>query len=183
MTTRLIIAPTSEPVTLAEAKTQLRIDHSDEDALIQSLITSAREMAEQITRRSIMPQTWEKTVDSFLDNDIELLNPAVTAIEYVKYLDPDGVEQVLSPSDYYLDKDNEPAWLLLGVGKEWPKTAEAANAIRVRYTAGYTDVPSSIKVWILLAIEHLYDRCKSGESASLSEGFAKHLLDRFIVWG
>lgn len=187
MTTRLITPPTSEPITLAEAKLQLRVDHNDEDALITGLITSAREYAEQVTRRSIMPQTWEVVLDEFPESDIELLYPTVNTIESVKYIDATTLGQVtLASINYYLDKDSEPAWVILSSGYEWPETADVANAVRVRYTAGYADadsVPQSIKSWMLLAIEHLYDRCKEGGTASLGEGFAKHLLDRYIVWG
>lgn len=38
--------PTTEPVTLAEAKTQLRVEFDEDDALISGYITAAREWAE-----------------------------------------------------------------------------------------------------------------------------------------
>ena len=42
MTTRLILPPTEEPLTLAEVKASLRKDNNDEDALIGSWIIAAQ---------------------------------------------------------------------------------------------------------------------------------------------
>ena len=182
MTTRLITEPTSEPVTLAEAKLHLRVDTIDDDARITELITSARQQAELILKRSLLPQTWEKTLDAFPSSDIELLYPSVIAIESIKYQDLNNNQITLSAANYYLDKDSEPAWAILAYGYTWPATLGVANAVRVRYSAGYANtaaVPASIKQWIKLAVEKLYDTCKD----DVPDGFAMALLDRYIVWG
>lgn len=186
MTLKLITAPTTEAITLAEAKLQLRVDHNDEDALITGLISSVRELAEQITGRSIMPATWEVVLDAFPDGDIELAMPTVLSVTSVKYIDfLTNVEVTLASNQYALDKDSEPGWLLPAQGITWPRTADVANAVRVRYLSGYADaatVPKSIKTWMLIALEHLYERCKQGESPMLGSTFACALLDRYKVW-
>ena len=105
MTTRLITEPASEPVTLAEAKLHLRVDTVDDDARITELITTARQQAELILKRSLLPQTWEKTLDAFPSSDIELLYPSVIAIESIKYQDLSNTQITLSAANYYLDKD------------------------------------------------------------------------------
>ncbi|MBF5006003.1 head-tail connector protein [Diaphorobacter caeni] len=51
--------PSAEPITLAEAKTQIRVDAEqiDEDGLIQAFISAAREFAETFTGLEIDGQT------------------------------------------------------------------------------------------------------------------------------
>ncbi len=58
-------APTVEPLSLVEAKSHLRVDITDDDALITSLVTAARQYAEQITRRAFIAQRWTSALDTF----------------------------------------------------------------------------------------------------------------------
>jgi uncharacterized phage protein (possible DNA packaging) len=44
-----------EPVTVAEAKQHLRVEHDDEDALITNLITAAREYCEDFQNVKLVP--------------------------------------------------------------------------------------------------------------------------------
>lgn len=184
MTTRLITAPTTEPVTLAEAKLDLRIDTADEDIAIISFITAAREQCEHILGRSIMPQTWEKVLDDFPSDNgaIELLNPQIISITSIKYIDADTLSEVVMASNQYsLDKDSEPGWVMPAYYILWPRTLDTANAVRVRYVAGYADaasVPASIKNWILLAVREMHDNCCS----DVPNNFMGGLLDRYRIW-
>lgn len=188
MTTRLITAPATEPVTLAEAKLQCRIDDATDDALITSLITAAREQCEHILQRSLITQTWEKVLDAFpCDEDIELLNPSIIAITSIKYIDKTtALEVTLASNQYSLDKDSEPGWVMPATGITWPATLDIANAVRVRYTAGYGDattVPAGIKNWILLAVKELYDGCSTGnDNKKLPNDFLSGMLDRYRIW-
>ena len=55
----------ANPVTLAEAKAQLRIDSSAEDDLISTLITAATRWAEDYTDRTFCQTQWQMRLDSF----------------------------------------------------------------------------------------------------------------------
>lgn len=65
MALKLTTAPTTEPVTLAEAKAHLRVDVADDDLLITNLITAARVHAENVCRRAFVTQKWDLYLDSF----------------------------------------------------------------------------------------------------------------------
>lgn len=54
---RVTVPPTTEPITLTEMKAHLRVNFTDEDALIQNLITRARAWAETVTHRALAVQT------------------------------------------------------------------------------------------------------------------------------
>lgn len=61
----LVTPPAEEPVTLADAKSHLRVDFTDDDALITGLIITARQMAETTCRRALVSQQWRLVVDRF----------------------------------------------------------------------------------------------------------------------
>src|SRR5882762_10579324 len=57
--------PTVEPITLTDAKLQVRQSETFDDALIQALISAARQFAETVTRRAFMAQRWTYLLDQF----------------------------------------------------------------------------------------------------------------------
>ena len=59
MTMQLITAPELEPVTLADARSFLRIDTSADDEILQKLLTTAREMVETRTGLALITQSWQ----------------------------------------------------------------------------------------------------------------------------
>lgn len=55
----------AEPVTLAQAKQQARVEFTDDDSFISALITAARKHAETRLRSALITQTWTLMLDSF----------------------------------------------------------------------------------------------------------------------
>ena len=177
---------TDEALTVAEVRDWLRQDSDDSDTEIAGLILAARHMCEGECRRSIMPTTWESTSDEFTDA-LRLENPRVISVTSVKYYDEDGVLQTLSPSDYQVDTDSEPGWIVPAYGVTWPATRQMANAVRVRYIAGYADagtVPEPIKVWMKLHIAHFYRNKESSVHGQMQPlVHLGSLLDPHRIWG
>lgn len=188
MTLKLITAPATEPVTLAEAKVHLRCG-DDEDALLGVLIQAAREQAEHQLGRALITQTWERVIDAFPAAEIELGMPPVASITQITYVDTAGDTQTLSSALYTLDADTPPGWALPAEDTDWPDTLDTANAVRVRFTCGYGaagDVPAAIKSWMLLRIGTLYklrEEVVAGKSlAEIPGGYVDRLLDAYRVW-
>lgn len=156
----LQIAPALEPITVAEAKLNCRVDHAVDDTLFADVIKAMRERAEHETGRALITQTWDLLLDAFPCAEIELGKPKVLSIVSVTYLDPAGVSQTIDSANYTLDSASLPGWVLPAVGYEWPATQQAANAVRVRFTAGYgpasTDVPAAIRQWIQAQVAAAY---------------------------
>ena len=68
MKTKLVTAPTGMLISLNEAKTHLRVDHTEDDGYIQALIMSGITMAEVITNRRFLTQTWKAYADEWPAN-------------------------------------------------------------------------------------------------------------------
>lgn len=187
MALKLITDATVEPVTLAQAKVQCRVDDdiTTDDALIGTLITAARQQCEQELGRALITQTWERVIDAFPSAEIELGKPRVIGITSVTYIDGAGDSQVMSGSDYSLDADTDGGFLLPAINTTWPATLDTANAVRVRFTAGFgadaDAVPGAIKAWILARVGDLHpngDKVSADQQSRLDR-----LLDPWRVWG
>lgn len=180
----------SECVTLAEAKAHLRVDVTDDDALIAALITAARLDAEDRMSRTLVETTWELQLDAFpADGCMRLHHPPVQSVAYIKYYDSTGTLQTLDPAAYVLDTASEPARLVLAHTQSWPVTYIRPAAVQVRYVAGLpaadkAKVPESIKAWIKLRTATLYEhREQIALGVSVAEiPFVDHLLDPHKVW-
>jgi uncharacterized phiE125 gp8 family phage protein len=194
MPLKLITPRTLQPVTLAEAKLHLRVDTSDDDALITALIIAATDDAEALMQRAVLPQTWKLTLDSFGGASswacIELQRPTVIAVTSVYYNQAsDGVLTLLDPSAYQLAAASDyTARLLPAYGTYWPDLRDQAEAVQVTFTAGYADaaaVPELIKAWIKLRVAALYEN-RSAWTGGMKEAiqrneFVDRLLDRYCI--
>lgn len=161
--TKQTSAPAVEPVTLAEAKDQLRVCHNADDTRITNLIVAARQQAEMVSRRQFITATWELKLDDFpLGEDyIKLPYPPLQSVTSIAYIDADGVSQTLASSVYDVDTHREPGRITLAYNQSWPTIRDQENAVTVTFKAGYGDaagdVPDAVKEAIKLYIEDLYD--------------------------
>jgi len=134
---RLITAPIVKPVTLADVEAQVRATLTSESALINAYISAVTDKAENYTRRALITQTWEITLDRFpLCRGIALPLSPVQSITSIKYIDTNGVEQTVDPTAYVLTA-GDPAEVYPVYGLYWPSTRTQPDAVTIRYVCGY----------------------------------------------
>lgn len=139
---QLLTPPTGEPLTLARVKNHLRVeqDFEDDDELISSLITAARQHTEAVTSCLFLIQTWRLTLDRFPPcHDIEIRKRPVQQIVSIKYIDQDGVEQTVDPADYQVDSRGFLCRIRPAYNESWPSARCQMNAVTITFTAGYGD--------------------------------------------
>ena len=156
-------APTRTPVSVAEAKTHLRIDSSftDDDTYIGTLIDVATSAAENHTNLAIMEQSWFLDIDSFPDY-FNLLKGSLkgVTINSITYSDEDNASQTLAASNYFVDKSIKPARIYFAPDATIPSTYDKPNAVRVDFSLGFgtaSDVPAPIRQAILLMVGTYYE--------------------------
>jgi uncharacterized phiE125 gp8 family phage protein len=151
---RVITAPTTEPISLPEAKSHLRVDFIDDDAYISGLISAARVYAEGFQGRSLAPTTLELIQDTF-SSSIKLRRGPVNSVTSITYTRADGTVVTLPTTDYIVKADGD---IITAYHKFWPvDELVPGDAVKVTYQAGYTSAPQSTKQALLLLIGHWYE--------------------------
>jgi uncharacterized phiE125 gp8 family phage protein len=152
------------------------------DPLLAMLITAARRVAERDTGRALITQTWELVLDAFPCKEIELDLLPVQSIASVKYYDENGDLQTVDPAEYVLDTEALlSGWVLPSDGNSWPATRRVANAVAVRFAAGYgaagASVPAEIRSWICAQVAAAY---RSPEGLMAGNAVALPFIDRLL---
>jgi len=164
MNLTLITDPTTieEPLTLAEAKSFLRVEGDDENGDISALIRAAREQAELHNGREMAVKQYDLALDDFPRDAryIDLLDPLVS-VESITFKDSTGAETTLTADvDYIVDTAKHPGRVVLAHDKVWPTIAPyPSSAVKIRFTAGFVPakVPESIKTGMKLLITAWYE--------------------------
>ena len=190
----LVTPPAVEPVLLADAKAQARIDATADDTLVTSLIMGARQWAEKYTGRAFVTQTWQAAIDLFpasterwwngerqgpvtgLDeiNYISLPRAPLQSVTNVQYFDNTDAPTLWPSSNYFVDSVREPGRLALRMGSVWPVPSRLTNGIIVTYVVGYgndgTSVPEQIKTAIRQLVAHWYEHRGDAATAASARG-------------
>ncbi len=187
----LVTDVAAEPVALSDVKAHLRVDITDDDALLTGLALAARRMVESFTGRRLMPRVEKLLLDRFPPVK-ELLIPAapISSIDSITYYDQDGNATVYSASFYVTDTRGPVGLVALKYGVIWPilgSLRRPVNAVEVQFHSGYADaasVPEELKLAIKLLTGHFYENREQTAPIKLEEipfGI-KNILTPYRVW-
>ena len=148
------VAPSATIVTLQAAKDYLRVDYSEDDTLIQSLIDTARIRLEQYASVAMSARTLK--VVAYVDEFIELPYAPINTISLVEYWD--GAAWVsMTLGDYRVLGDTY---------KKVYFTSPIMSEFRFTYTCGYATTPESMKTALLKMVGDLYEYRESSVESS-----------------
>lgn len=149
----LISAPASEPLSLQEARSWLRVDTADEDQLIQSLIVSARLAVEAATNRLLITQQWRLLLDGW-PGDLTLNLPLAPVRQVVRITVADAAGGVVTvqATQYRLDGSLDFARLVLS--PPLPNPGVSVSGVSIDLTVGYGDA-AAVPEPLRLAMRHL----------------------------
>jgi uncharacterized phiE125 gp8 family phage protein len=155
-------APALSPIDLLDVRAHLRIDHTDEDPLLQLYIDAATGYLEGpngILGRVLATQSWRQSYSQFSD-PLRLpgdLTP-VQSVTTLSYYDADAAAQTMSPNLYRLVTTGALGpYIERTTADPWPATAARDDAVMVEFVAGEAPVPAPIRQAMLLLVGHWYD--------------------------
>lgn len=169
----LIEQPETEPLTLAEAKAFLRVEHTADDELISSLIKAARAEVETATRRALILQGYRIVLDAWPARDripspvsplrsltagrVRAANDSATDLNLAAFT----LDTVSAPGVIHFDRGLviEPGQLIGGIEIE----------VSVGYGESAASVPEPLRQAMRFLIAHYYEHRDRVESGKLPE--------------
>lgn len=166
--------PAELPVSLEEAKQYCRVDHEDENSLIESLIVAAVDYLDGpsgILGRAIIEQTWLLELDAWPSRLVLPIEP-VTGLT-VQYTDKLGAEIDVSEGVMVIIKAPSARTVLEWVdGFMAPELSDVRYPVKITITAGFgaaEDVAEGLKVAIKMMVGHWYDNREPVVMGSVAE--------------
>lgn len=152
----LVTAPTTVPITIREAKTHMRIEHTDDDVLIGDLINVAVNYVDVtgMLGKAMLTQTWSECFGPHLSTVRLSLGP-VQSVSSITYYDANNTLQTDTLSNYYIIGTKGYITIYPKSGFTWPTVFNREDAIKITYVIGYGDTAASVPDTVLHALKML----------------------------
>ena len=145
-----VTAPAALPISVAEAKAQMRVEGNDDDTIIERLVNAAVAFVDVqgVLGRAMITQTWGEWLAPNPSTVLLSLGP-VQSVSAIKYYDVDGVLQTATLADFNVFGTPNRITITPKTGKAWPITQNRDDAIKIEYVIGYgassTSVPQTVR--------------------------------------
>jgi uncharacterized phiE125 gp8 family phage protein len=185
-----VTAPSASPVSLAEAKAQMRVEGTDDDTIIQRLIDAAVAFVDVqgVLGRAMITQTWGEWLAPNPSTVILSLGP-VQSVSAIKYYDVDGVLQTATLSDFNVFGTPNRITVSPKSGKAWPVTQTRDDAIKIEYVIGYgatsASVPQTVRHALMMLVAHWYENRETSaekQMVDLPYGFSEMIGIERNAW-
>jgi uncharacterized phiE125 gp8 family phage protein len=159
---RIVDKASADPISLAEAKAQLRVTDTSNDVLIKALIPAATNFVQSLVQRVFVSQTLEWVLPCWRDELCIPVAPVtkdgIASIKYVDWVTQS--QHTLDPSLYVVQTRGDSVAVFPKFGAIWPPVFSfSPEPIVIQFDAGYddpSDLPGNVKAAILLQLRHLY---------------------------
>ena len=195
----LVDGPTTPALSLGDAKDYLRVEHDEEDNTIADCIAAAErniDGRDGWLGRALVSQTWELRLAEFCGAEIAIPLPPLIEVVSAQYYDAGNVLQTLSSDVYEVVGVGGfgKARVVLKHGQRWPATFPRAEAIIIRFRAGYVDtggspasgeVPAPIITALKRQVSTMYEHRETvvlGDVVRKLPGAVEALLAPYRVW-
>jgi len=168
------VAPSTTPISVAEAKQHLRVDHDSDNNYIASLISVATASVEQFLRKALITQTRRLDLCEFPSSEFVLDHPPLVSVTSLDYTATSGATATVGSSVYDVDTSSVPGRVLLGSEQTWPTSIDDTwNAVRLTYVTGTatssTGVPAAYRHALKLLVERWYEHRGDVVTGSVKE--------------
>lgn len=160
----VVTPPSTQPITLDDTKSFSRITSTSQDSVIESMIKTAIDVAEEYALISFINTTWKLVLtEQPTDYKIRVGKGKVSSIAHIKYVDVDGTETTLDSSKYFTNLDVWPARIHI---PNPPELNVNNPKITIQFVAGLganaAAVPDRAKNALYSIVRHLYDNRSNG---------------------
>lgn len=158
----LVTGPTTEPITISEAKNHMRVEHNDDDVVIAGLIDVAVNYVDAtgMLGKAMITQTWAEYFGPHVSTVRLSLGP-VQSVSSIQYYDTDNALQTATLSNFYVIGQKGYMTIYPKSGYTWPTVFNREDAIKITYVIGYGDtaasVPATVRHALKMLVAHYYE--------------------------